>query len=162
MNTFDLHKDRRRFMKMMAVAAGTPMMANLMQSAYAAGPYNDYRALVCVFLFGGNDAHNMIIPLGAEHTGYLNGRGNLAIPAANVIPVSAGISGRTFGFHPSMPGWPAFSISIKSLPRFRTPAFYCNQHRWRNTTRKSICLRNYFRIRTCKAIGKRVVRIILR
>ena len=108
MNTFDLHKDRRRFMKMMAAAAGTPMMGNLMQAAYAAGPYNDYRALVCVFLFGGSDSHNMIIPLnpgvGGEYEKYAAGRGNLAIPAANVIPVSAGISGRTFGFHPSMPG----------------------------------------------------------
>lgn len=26
------------------------------------GASNDYRALVCVFLFGGNDSHNMIIP----------------------------------------------------------------------------------------------------
>ena len=108
MNTFDLHKDRRRFMKMMAAAAGTPMMGNLMQAAYAAGPYNDYRALVCVFLFGGSDSHNMIIPLnpgvGGEYEKYAAGRGNLAIPAANVIPVSAGISGRSFGFHPSMPG----------------------------------------------------------
>ncbi|MCY7389039.1 MAG: DUF1501 domain-containing protein [Burkholderiales bacterium] len=104
MNTYDLHKDRRRFMKMMAVAAGTPMMGNLMQAAYAAGPYNDYRALVCVFLFGGSDAHNMIIPLGGEYAGYASGRGNLAIPAVNAIPVAAGVSGRSFGFHPSMPG----------------------------------------------------------
>lgn len=104
MNTFDLHTDRRSFMKMMAAAAGTPMMGNLMQAAYAAGPYNDYRALVCVFLFGGSDAHNMIIPLGSEYAGYSAGRGNLAIPTANVIPVNAGVSGRTFGFHPSMSG----------------------------------------------------------
>ena len=104
MNTFDLHKDRRRFMKMMAAAAGAPMMGNLMQAAYAAGPYNDYRALVCVFLFGGSDSHNMIIPLGGEYAGYAAGRGNLAIPLANVIPVNAGVSGRSFGFHPSMPG----------------------------------------------------------
>ena len=108
MNTFDLHKDRRRFMKMMAAAAGTPMMGSLMQAAYAAGPYNDYRALVCVFLFGGSDAHNMIIPLnpgvGGEYDKYAAGRGNLAIPAANVVPVTAGVSGRTFGFHPSMSG----------------------------------------------------------
>ena len=104
MNTFDLHQDRRRFIKMMAAAAATPMMGNLMQSAYAAGPYNDYRALVCVFLFGGSDAHNMIIPLGAEYAGYAAGRGNLAIPVANVLPVNAGLSGRSFGFHPSMSG----------------------------------------------------------
>ena len=108
MKTFNLHKDRRQFMKMMAAAAGTPMMANIMQAAYAAGPYNDYRALVCVFLFGGNDAQNMIIPLtlgaGGEYEKYVAGRGNLAIPAANAIQVSAGVSGRSFGFHPSLPG----------------------------------------------------------
>lgn len=99
-----LHRDRRRFMKMMAAMAGTPMMGNLMQAAYAAGPYNDYRALVCVFLFGGNDSQNMIIPLGAEYAGYAAGRGNLALPQANVISLSAGVSGRAFGMHPAMPG----------------------------------------------------------
>lgn len=104
MQTFDLHKDRRRFMKMLAAAAGTPMMGSLMQAAYAAGPFNDYKALVCVFLFGGNDSQNLIIPLGAEYAGYAAGRGNLAIPAASAIPVNAGISGRSFGFHPSMTG----------------------------------------------------------
>ncbi len=104
MQTFDLHKDRRRFMKMLAAAAGTPMMGSLMQAAYAAGPFNDYKALVCVFLFGGNDSQNLIIPLGAEYAGYAAGRGNLAIPAASAIPLSAGISGRSFGFHPSMTG----------------------------------------------------------
>jgi uncharacterized protein (DUF1501 family) len=100
----DLHHDRRRFMKMMAMAAGTPMMGNLMQAAYAAGPFNDYRAMVCVFLFGGNDAQNMIIPLGTEYAGYASGRGNLAIPQANALPVTAGVSGRSFGFHPSLTG----------------------------------------------------------
>ena len=104
MNIADLHHDRRRFMKMMALAAGTPMMGNLMQAAYAAGPFNDYRAMVCVFLFGGNDAQNMIIPLGVEHGGYASGRGNLAIPQANALPVSAGVPGRSFGFHPSLTG----------------------------------------------------------
>ena len=100
----DLHKDRRRFMKMMAAMAGTPMMGGLMQAAYGAGPFNDYRALVCVFLFGGNDSQNMIIPIGSEYAGYAAGRGNLALPQANVLPISAGIAGRTFGLHPRMTG----------------------------------------------------------
>ena len=100
----DLHKDRRRFMKMMAAAAGTPMMGSLMQAAYAAGPFNDYKALVCVFLFGGNDSQNLVIPLGGEYAAYASGRGNLAIPAANVLPISANVSGRTFGLHPAMTG----------------------------------------------------------
>ena len=59
MNTFDLHQDRRRFMKMMAAAAATPMMGNLMQAAYAAGPYNDYRALGGVFRLGGGERHKL-------------------------------------------------------------------------------------------------------
>jgi uncharacterized protein (DUF1501 family) len=104
MKTFDLHVDRRAFIKTMTAAASVPMMGNLMQAAYAAGPFNDYRALVCVFLFGGNDSQNMVIPLGSEHATYLAGRGNLGIPAANAIPVSANVSGRSFGFHPSLPG----------------------------------------------------------
>jgi uncharacterized protein (DUF1501 family) len=104
MKTFDLHVDRRAFIKTMTAAASVPMMGNLMQAAYAAGPFNDYRALVCVFLFGGTDSHNMVIPLGSEHASYLAGRGNLGIPAANAIPVSANVSGRSFGFHPSLPG----------------------------------------------------------
>ena len=104
MKTFNLHQDRRRFLKMMSAAAATPMMGNLMQAAYAAGPFNDYRALVCVFLFGGNDSQNMIIPLGGEYAGYATGRGNLAIPQASTLAVNAGVSGRTFGLHPSFTG----------------------------------------------------------
>lgn len=104
MKTFNLHHDRRRFMKMMSAAASMPMLGNIMQAAYAAGPFNDYRALVCVFLYGGNDSQNMIVPLGTEYAGYLAGRGNLAIPQANTLPVNAGLAGRSFGFHPSFTG----------------------------------------------------------
>ncbi|MEO8102497.1 MAG: DUF1501 domain-containing protein [Betaproteobacteria bacterium] len=102
MKTFNLHHDRRRFLKMMSAAAAAPMLGNLMQAAYAAGPFNDYRALVCVFLFGGNDSQNLIIPLGSEYAAYAAGRGILAIPEANALPVSAGVSGRSFGFHPRL------------------------------------------------------------
>lgn len=104
MNTFDLHVNRRAFMKAMSAVASTPLIGGVSQAAYAAGPFNDYRALVCVFLFGGTDSHNMVIPLGAEYAGYAAGRGNLAIPSANAIPLSANISGRSFGFHPSLSG----------------------------------------------------------
>jgi uncharacterized protein (DUF1501 family) len=105
MKNFDLHVDRRGFMRAMGVAAATPMMGSMMQAAYAAGPFTDYKALVCVFLSGGNDSHNMVIPLNAaEYATYAAGRGNLAIPSANVIPVNSGVSGRAFGFHPSLNG----------------------------------------------------------
>jgi uncharacterized protein (DUF1501 family) len=105
MKNFDLHVDRRGFMRAMSVAAATPMMGSIMQAAYAAGPFTDYKALVCIFLSGGNDSHNMIIPLNpAEYATYASGRGNLALPAANTTVVNAGVSGRTFAFHPSLSG----------------------------------------------------------
>ncbi len=46
----------------------------------------DYKALVCVFLFGGNDANNMLVPF--DTTGYANYsgvRGQLAIPQSQLL-----------------------------------------------------------------------------
>ena len=43
---------------------------------------SDYKALVCVFLGGGNDANNLIIPTGSGYAGYASARSNLAIPRA--------------------------------------------------------------------------------
>jgi uncharacterized protein (DUF1501 family) len=104
MKAFNHQSDRRAFLQMMSAAAATPMMGSMMQAAYAAGPFNDYRALVCVFLFGGTDSHNMIIPLGGEYAGYAAARANLAIPSANAIPIDPGLAGRSFGMHPSLTG----------------------------------------------------------
>jgi uncharacterized protein (DUF1501 family) len=53
-------------------------MGPMSELAYGAGPFNDYRALVCVFMFGGNDAHNMIVPLDSRFTAYTANRGPLA------------------------------------------------------------------------------------
>lgn len=52
----------------------------------------DYKALVCIFLMGGNDGHNMIVPMnGPESTAYRSIRGSLSIPDGNtqVLPVTA-------------------------------------------------------------------------
>ena len=48
MKKIDLHLDRRAFVKAMSAAAATPMMGGMMQAAYAAGPFNDYRATICL------------------------------------------------------------------------------------------------------------------
>jgi uncharacterized protein (DUF1501 family) len=63
----------------------------------------DYRALVCVFLNGGNDGNNMFLDLN-QYTQYSNARNaaQLAIPQANFLSV-APVSGGSFGFHPNMP-----------------------------------------------------------
>src|SRR4051812_27172214 len=37
--------------------------------ATTSGPINDYKALVCVFLFGGNDANNLLVPQDGNASG---------------------------------------------------------------------------------------------
>ncbi len=52
----------------------------------------DYKALVCVFMFGGNDSHNMVIPQNAaDYATYKNIRGTLSLPDNNakLLPISA-------------------------------------------------------------------------
>ena len=56
--------NRRDFLKTSGAAAmfaATPGLA-YSQVVGGPGPFTDYRALVCVFLFGGNDSFNMVVP----------------------------------------------------------------------------------------------------
>ena len=92
----------------------------LMQGALNAqsGGVGDYKALVCVFLNGGNDSNNMLMPYtGQARTDYVSGRGMLAIPTSdgnaslNALPINAthvadsdplgGYVG-SFGVHPKL------------------------------------------------------------
>jgi uncharacterized protein (DUF1501 family) len=68
----------------------------------------DYRALVCVFLFGGNDSNNMVIPISTpvgnpenSYTVYSNVRKGLAL-AQNTLHSIAAANGDQYALHPSM------------------------------------------------------------
>lgn len=81
----------------------------LIKSAMAANDVSDYKALVCVFMAGGNDANNWIVPTDATTYGeYSTIRGNLTLPSTSLKPLySSGTTpytdtdGHTYGFHPS-------------------------------------------------------------
>ena len=65
----------------------------------------DYRALVCIFLFGGNDSGNVVIPYD-DYATYAAARqaSGIAIPQSSLLQISpASISSR-FGLHPSLVG----------------------------------------------------------
>jgi len=48
-----------------------------------------YKALVCVFLFGGNDANNTIVPLDtAGYANYAQTRSYLALPQSQLLPLA--------------------------------------------------------------------------
>lgn len=73
----------------------------LAQGSGVGGSFTDYKALVCIFLNGGNDANNLIIPLGAQHANYAAIRQNLTIPAAQALPITPlNNDGNEYGFHP--------------------------------------------------------------
>jgi uncharacterized protein (DUF1501 family) len=64
---------RRTFLRQAACAAlGTTGLINtifdLRKLSAATIPASDYKALVCLFLYGGNDANNVIVP--HDNSGY--------------------------------------------------------------------------------------------
>lgn len=70
----------------------------------AGAPQTDYKALVCLFLAGGNDANNLVVPTdNATYAEYALGRGALSLPQNALLPVTPRTSdGRTWGIHPAM------------------------------------------------------------
>jgi len=97
-----LETNRRRWLlgsgATLASALGAGTLGNLLlnaKPAYAA----DYKALVCIFLYGGNDGMNMIVPSDtARYNQYAGVRKGLAIPQASLTP----LGGVSYGLHPSM------------------------------------------------------------
>ena len=111
---------RRKFVGSCCAAVGaTGMLSTLSQlrligasaadslpGVTTAATTTDYKALVCLFLAGGNDANNLIIPTdAATYAAYAAARTAIAIPQASVLPLSPRTSdGRSFGLHPSATG----------------------------------------------------------
>lgn len=65
---------------------------------------SDYRALVAVFLNGGNDSNNMVVPVTdyATYSAARNAAG-LAIPQASLLSVTPpAMAGSVFGLHPEL------------------------------------------------------------
>src|SRR5580765_8149296 len=61
----------------------------------------DYKALVCVFLFGGNDSNNMVIPFSTSgYASYKQGRSVLALPQSSLLPINPPSAGAAFALHP--------------------------------------------------------------
>ena len=74
-------------------------------AAAAAGSSSGYKALVCVFLYGGSDANNVIVPIDtAGYNTYATQRTALALPQANLLPFTTRTynDGHQYGLHPSL------------------------------------------------------------
>lgn len=120
-----MRHDRRKFIKNTICAAlgGASVYSALgqMQLLHAAAhtnynfPAGDYKALVCVYLYGGNDSFNTIVPIsGAARAAYdvtrPTGQGLIGLAANSLHSLSAPSSGvgssgdgSIYGLHPNMP-----------------------------------------------------------
>jgi uncharacterized protein (DUF1501 family) len=95
---------------------GSGMLATLQRITAAAGDAlvghahaqaaDDYKALVCVFMFGGNDGNNLLIPGDAgQYAAYSRARGPLALAQNAVLPITPGNTGGVpYALHPAMTG----------------------------------------------------------
>ncbi len=125
--------------EMLKAAAGCSLMTNTSllstfltlqatKAVASSNTINDYKAIVCLFLFGGNDSYNMMTPydgsgsgdasdpnnpnISGEYGDYYRVRGGyddgilnpggLALERSTLTPIADPVSGRNFGLHPGM------------------------------------------------------------
>ena len=105
---------RRQFGKSLSLSAltlNTLGVSGLLSARNAMAQASDYKALVYVYLFGGNDSFNMVAPKapGNLRTRYENGRGSIALPANDLHALNLASPARIsnqeeyddFGMHPN-------------------------------------------------------------
>jgi uncharacterized protein (DUF1501 family) len=115
--TEHIDKSRRDFLRntsllSFAGSISAPFALNLFaMSSAAASPLTDYKALVCIYLAGGNDSANMVVATDTPSwTNYQAARGgSIALPLANLLSIvpntlqnDAIIGDRSFALHPGM------------------------------------------------------------
>jgi len=95
-------KNRREFLKKIACVGAAGVGAHVSRLGVMEAQAQStatYRALVCVFLFGGNDSNNMIVPLDSTRYGlYQAMRTSLSLPQGGLLPAA----NTGYGLHPSM------------------------------------------------------------
>lgn len=114
MSIYDEELSRRNFLHRCAcMAIGGATFASTMGSMQLASAaltdpgenFTDYRALVVVFLFGGNDAWNTVVPYTqSAYDTYAAARQNLSVPRAQLLPITPLTPlGTQFALHPNIP-----------------------------------------------------------
>jgi uncharacterized protein (DUF1501 family) len=115
-----MRRTRRSFIACASMAAAGNILG-LRQfgalNALAQSGTSDYKALVCVFLFGGNDANNTLIPFDTTGYGqYSATRGDLALAQNTLLPLTPAPN---FALNPNLP-------DIQTLFNNNNAAFVAN------------------------------------
>jgi uncharacterized protein (DUF1501 family) len=96
---------RRSFIRYASLAAAGNLAGlrpfGALNALAAPNSGSSYKALVCVFLFGGNDANNMVVPYDTKgYANYASLRANLALAQSSLLPLTPLPN---FALHPSLP-----------------------------------------------------------
>src|ERR1700683_2741446 len=95
---------RRGFIRVGAASVGSLALRPFGLLPALAQSGSNYRALVCVFLFGGNDSNNTIIPMDdTNYKAYTSIRGSLALTAADLTPTVYSTANAPYAFHSKLP-----------------------------------------------------------
>lgn len=146
-------RNRRDFLRnaacaSLAAASGSALFSQmrLINSALGASltcpgypPVSDYKALVCIFLAGGNDSFNLLVPTDDQRYGvYSTSRGAMAIARNTLLPIDvlgAG-TGHSYGLHPNVSdlaslfdaGHAAFVVNTGTLLQPTSKTDYLSGH----------------------------------
>lgn len=99
-NTNDA-QSRRSLIQLGLRTAAVASLAEILPALAFADSVPVERAAVCIYLIGGNDSNNMIVPLDSTaFSSYASARQGLAVPQAALLPVNSSKQKGSFGFHP--------------------------------------------------------------
>ena len=91
---------RRGFIQVGAATVGSLALRPFGLLPALAQSGGDYRALVCVFLFGGNDSNNTVIPMDdVNYQAYTSIRGSLGLSGSDLTAQVTSVSGAPYAFH---------------------------------------------------------------
>jgi uncharacterized protein (DUF1501 family) len=105
MNPTMKRRDLLKWLAAIGPQTGVGLTSLTAMSHLAAQTATDTKFLVCLYMRGGNDQSNFIVPRsGSAYTSYQSGRSNIALSSASTLALSpTGFSGPSLGLHPNLP-----------------------------------------------------------
>jgi uncharacterized protein (DUF1501 family) len=99
--------DRREFLRLSSLAGAATFLSpytTLASELGNLGSGDDYKAIVCIMLSGGNDSYNMLVPINdSSYKKYKNSRSNLALKDSLLQNLDfTDAKNQSFGIHPTM------------------------------------------------------------
>jgi len=106
----ETNRGRRAFLRNLAALSSAGLASRLgginLVAAANAQQAGGYKALVCVFMFGGNDGNNTIIPLDSagygQYAAVRTAGSGINLPQASLLPIQPANACTPFGLHPAL------------------------------------------------------------